>query len=37
MLYQKAIEKYMSCTIKQPKKKVIKPGLSLVFMDSGQF
>ena len=33
----KKIGKYMSFTIRQPKKKDIKPGLPLVFIDSGLF
>ena len=31
------IEKYLSFTIQQPKKKGIKPGLPLVFIDSIHF
>ena len=33
----KIIEKYLSFTIQQPKKKGIKPGLPLVFIDSIHF
>ena len=35
--YQKAITKYMSFIIKQPKRKDIKPGIPLVFIDSLRF
>ena len=33
----KTVEKYLSFTIEQPKKKRIKPGLPLVFIDSVHF
>ena len=34
---RKTIEKYMSFTIKQPKKKDIKPGFPLVFKENAHF
>ena len=36
-IISKIIEKYMSFTIQQPKKKNIKQGLSLLFIDGAHF